>query len=800
MKRIAAQFCYIFFLIKFLLYGSIGTPQGHLIIQPGPEEGKDARVWTLDPGNNFFDHKYTKLNAWTWSGEFGIERSFIEFDLAEIPSGAQIDQAFLSLYYHFLSGNPEQTHYGANKFLIQRTTSEWSEYEVTWNNQPAVSSQNQVEIEASLDPQQDYIDIDVTSMLIDALNYNSDSSFGMGFQLETEELYRRVGLSSSDHPNPSLWPKLEIFYSCFIDLGPDTTLCEGDTLILNAGSNYTDYLWSDNSIDSTMIITTTGTYWVEVWDGYDCNTSDTIYVSFAPGPEGLNIGNDTTICEQDSLLLFAEGGFDSYEWQDGSMDSTFLVTESGIYYVTVTNECGAATDSIIINLWPDLLSGFNIGNDTTLCFGESMLLSAGPYFDNYLWQDGSTGQNFNVTAPGVYHVTVSNICGQISDTINIHYHPEIILDFGNDTALCTEETLWLNAGMGFQHYLWQDGSTNNNFFVTTAGIYSIEVTDYNNCTAEDDIYVDYLSVNVDLGEDTSICENAVFMLSAFGNFTGIVWNDLVYHQQIEITHEGYYSVKVYDSVDQKYCFDYDTILILYKESPSLESFETEYQFCPGESISIEAPTGTGFQYFWSTGNTDPSIDINKPGTYFLTIQNECDTVITNFDVSLFPDPAPNILIDSILLDQGVVSLFVPEPFQSYSWSDGSIDNSIDVSENGIYFVSVENEYKCIGSDSILIDCFDCSLWVPAVFTPNADLSNDFFFVDGPNVEELNIKIINRWGEQVYESNDTEFKWDGMSHGQACAEGVYYYVVSFTCNLISGNKGTRLFTGNVTLLR
>jgi len=800
MKRIAAQLCYIFFLIKFLLYGSIGTPQGHLIIQPGPEEGKDARVWTLDPGNNFFDHKYTKLNAWTWSGEFGIERSFIEFDLAEIPSGAQIDQAFLSLYYHFLSGNPEQTHYGANKFLIQRITSEWSEYEATWNNQPAVSSQNQVEIEASVDPQQDYIDIDVTLMLIDALNCNSDSSFGMGFQLETEELYRRIGLSSSDHPNPAFWPKLEIFYSCALDLGPDTVLCEGDTLILNAGSDFTEYLWNDNSTDSTVTIMTSGTYWVEVWDGLDCHTSDTINVEFLPGPEVYSLGSDTILCEQDSLLLIADGNFNSWEWQDGSSDSSFLVTESGIYFITVSNDCGFATDSVVIGFWPDIFSGFNIGPDTILCYGESIVLSAGPYFDDYLWQDSSSGQSFNVNEPGTYYVTVSNICGQITDTINIGYYPDILLNLGNDTTLCLNETLWLSAGPGFQNYIWQDGSIAQDFFITSSGLYTVEVTDYNNCTAGDEVFVDYLLVNVDLGSDTSVCEISGITLEASGNFTGIIWNDSVYQQQIEITHAGYYSVKAFDSVNQKYCFDYDTIQIQYIESPSFENFQAEYQFCIGESIMIEAPFGSGFQYFWSTGNLDHEIEISQPGIYYLTIQNECDTVTSNFDVSLYPDPVPNILVDSLMIDEGFISLFVPEQFQSYIWSEGSVGNNIDVNENAVYFVTVENQFGCIGFDSILIDCFDCSLWVPAVFTPNADLSNDFFFVDAPNVEELSIKILNRWGKQVYESNDMEFKWDGMSKGQPCAEGVYYYVISFNCNFISGDKGTRLFTGNVTLLR
>ena len=122
------------FLVSTLIFTSTLFSQTTIILQPGPAEGKDAKVWSLSSNTNYADHQMLKANAWTWGGTFGIERSYFEFDLSEIPPQATILSADLSLYYHFLPGNPEQTHSGNNECLIQRVTSSWDENSITWNN------------------------------------------------------------------------------------------------------------------------------------------------------------------------------------------------------------------------------------------------------------------------------------------------------------------------------------------------------------------------------------------------------------------------------------------------------------------------------------------------------------------------------------------------------------------------------------------------------------------------------------------------------------------------------------------
>lgn len=184
-----------------------------IVLQPGPAEGKDAKVWSLSPNTNYADHPILKANAWTWSSTFGKERSYFEFDLSEIPEQANIISANLSLYYHYLSGNPEQTHSGNNECLIQRVTSSWDESSIIWNNQPSITSLHNVTMAASSNPQQSYSDIDVTALVIDMLA-DPENSFGFEFQIKTEEIYRRMAFATSDHPDADKHPKLVITYEC----------------------------------------------------------------------------------------------------------------------------------------------------------------------------------------------------------------------------------------------------------------------------------------------------------------------------------------------------------------------------------------------------------------------------------------------------------------------------------------------------------------------------------------------------------------------------------------------------------
>lgn len=135
-----------------------------------------------------------------------------------------------------------------------------------------------------------------------------------------------------------------------IELGQDSLLCEGEELLLVAEVlEGASYLWQDSSDLPFIYADTAGTYTVEVRLG-NCSEQDQIEISYLNLPR-VDIGVDTTICEESELILNARGPTnETFEWHDGSTDPDFLVAGIGFYGVTTTNSCGSASDELFINL------------------------------------------------------------------------------------------------------------------------------------------------------------------------------------------------------------------------------------------------------------------------------------------------------------------------------------------------------------------------------------------------------------------------------------------------------------------
>ena len=131
-----------------------------------------------------------------------------------------------------------------------------------------------------------------------------------------------------------------------VHIGRDTSLCQGDFIIADAGNPGATYRWQDNSIQRSLKITNTGNYSVQV-NLNGCVKSDDIAVVFNEGPS-FNLGNDKEICPDQTIALSAGIQGSDYKWQDGSTQSSFTVSEPGIYSLTATNKCGSFTDEVII--------------------------------------------------------------------------------------------------------------------------------------------------------------------------------------------------------------------------------------------------------------------------------------------------------------------------------------------------------------------------------------------------------------------------------------------------------------------
>lgn len=133
-----------------------------------------------------------------------------------------------------------------------------------------------------------------------------------------------------------------------VDLGNDTTICQGDFKILNPGTQYSSYKWQDGSDQPTYTVETMGEYWLEVMNDCGCANADTILVEIQEVP-ALYIGNDTASCGEFSILLDAGGQFDQYLWQDGSTDHQLMATNYGFYWVEAFKGGCEVSDSIMIS-------------------------------------------------------------------------------------------------------------------------------------------------------------------------------------------------------------------------------------------------------------------------------------------------------------------------------------------------------------------------------------------------------------------------------------------------------------------
>ena len=249
-----------------------------------------------------------------------------------------------------------------------------------------------------------------------------------------------------------------------VQLGNDTTVCAGDTLALDATTAGGSYLWQDTSTGASFDVTSPGTFYVEVTVG-NCKGSDTLLVQYDP-PVLVTLGNDTTLCPGATLLLDATTAGATYRWQDLSTNSTFMVTASGSYYVDVL--IGNCSGSDTVQIQYDSQIQVSLGNDTTLCEGDTLILDATTAGASYLWQDASTNALFPVSAAGTYYaeVSIGNCSG--ADTILVSYFPEILVDLGNDTTLCDGDTLILDVATTGGSYQWQDNSTDSTFLVGAA--------------------------------------------------------------------------------------------------------------------------------------------------------------------------------------------------------------------------------------------------------------------------------------------------------------------------------------------
>lgn len=193
--------------------------RAHTVITLHPDSscGIDATIFSFWPDTNSGSNPDFIATAWTFQGNPSTTRALVSFDLATIPSGASVSSAVLELFHYPSPNNTGHSNLSAPATCwIERITQPWTEFGVTWNNQPTTTGLNQVFVPAPTSMTQNY-SIIVTTLVQDMLN-DPTNSFGFMLRQQNESYYRSLLFASSDMSNPLLHPKLTIIYS--LDIPP----------------------------------------------------------------------------------------------------------------------------------------------------------------------------------------------------------------------------------------------------------------------------------------------------------------------------------------------------------------------------------------------------------------------------------------------------------------------------------------------------------------------------------------------------------------------------------------------------
>lgn len=541
-------------------------------------------------------------------------------------------------------------------------------------------------------------------------------------------------------------------------------LCIGDTLQLEVYNPQVGVIYSWNGpgitpFDSTHLsvypITPTlaGTYWVTAFNGQCTSQTDSIVV-LVNNPSLQNFSSSSyTVCQYDSIALLTDTLIGSYQWNNGSLETSNYVSTAGIYYYTYTDSIGCVAYSDTTTLVLLTAPVFNPIPDTAVCATSPLTFTATN--DSSLtvnWYDDehnflSTGFSYSIssvltTTTIIVEVTDANGCTSLADTITISIIPPIAspLLSVND-SLCVGDTLNLLAtNLSGYTYNW----TGPSGFTSSSTSPSIS--------------------------------------------------------PLTLANSGTYSLVVVNG----YCTsDIGTFEIEILSPPTLTS-SADVTICFGDTATLSA-TSSIISLIWNTGSTASTINVTPSSTttYFVQTSNMCGSVSDSILVTVNALPIVNAGADFTLL-LGESSQLNGSGTGNYLWSpstDLSCNNcsnpTFNISQSQFFNLTITDNNGCTNSDEVYVSVTDVSsFYLPNAFTPNNDGLNDLFLVKGDDIATVQMLIFDRWGEKIFESNDKNIGWNGIYKGKLVEPLVYVYKIKISMT----NGEDHKLSGTVTLVK
>lgn len=261
-------------------------------------------------------------------------------------------------------------------------------------------------------------------------------------------------------------------------------LCRGGSAIADAHQFRGSYVWSTGSDSGAIVVDQPGWYVVTISNV--CSTIVDSIIAMEVDSLSLDLGADTALCAGSELVLNARvnGLGTSYLWWKGDtnvgsqlVDSAMTANlEADTIWLQVANACNTVSDTIIIQNIP--LPEAELPPDTVVCDQQPITVIR-PETEGveYLWNDSTDGSSRQVSSSQIIWLLASNECGTNTDTMRIAFAPEIKVELGPDTTICSGDSIILGASWPGASYLWSQGNTSDSTLIVSAdGFYQVTIT------------------------------------------------------------------------------------------------------------------------------------------------------------------------------------------------------------------------------------------------------------------------------------------------------------------------------------
>ncbi len=530
---------------------------------------------------------------------------------------------------------------------------------------------------------------------------------------------------------------------------PADLTCTTSSVTLAASSTTSSivYDWGGGVTTSTNTIILPNTYTITVTDPANgCTASASVSVIQNITIPNVNIAPPVDLtCVVTSVTISASSTTPSvtYDWGGGISTATNTVTQAGTYSVTVTDPANGCTASASTTV--NQSAGLpNVSITTPLdlsCTVTSVTLTASSTTPSvtYDWGGGITTATNTVTQPGPYSVTVtepsSSCTATASTTVNQSATPPNIsiaapVDL---TCVVTSVTLTASSTTPSVTYDWGGGNTTSTNVVTQPGSYFVTVTDpVNSCTAvaSSTVNLSIIAPNVSIAlPSTLTCSVTSVTLSASSTTTGINydWGGGVSGATFAVTQPNTYTVIATDAANG--CSASTSVTVTQNTAvPDVTIATPDTLTCSMTSVALSASSTTpAISYSWNGGITTPTLTVNMPTTYGVTVTDPANGCTASASVSVVEVAArPDVTISSsgnltCITTSVTLTASSTLPGVSFDWGGGFTTPTNTVSSPSTYTVTATNGSNgCSASASVIVsqgtNSPDVSIAAPTMLT------------------------------------------------------------------------------------